>query len=835
MMLCLLNNVLKKGEEMKKLNLLLLAITIVFASVLMAENILVNPSFEDQTPAFWAPLNGTQGTELGVESEAANVYSGLYSFKITKDAASTGPVGWLYEHPINMFWAGADVATYELKAMIKTDGVNVNPVDDDAKIGVTFEFLDADGNALVDATTLYADQTSASVDWTEYAGAAILTVAPTTIRVTQFMGINATGTVYLDNVNTNWKVFNSGAETVEGWMNWYAGDNGSYGTVTDNDANTGSYAAELFKPDTTSSTSEIVYYSIPVAVEAGEWYKVGFWAKTEGVNDSSTYEPTYIMKDRLDERIGMTYFFHTGSVETEWATLGGDKFVYVDQTTTSNGWTHYAVAEQAPAEATGISVRARYTSNPTGTTWFDDFSVEKIVVSGDQLVINPGFEDQTPAFWAPLNGTQGTELGVESEAANVYSGLYSFKITKDAASTGPVGWLYEHPINMFWAGADVATYELKAMIKTDGVNVNPVDDDAKIGVTFEFLDADGNALVDATTLYADQTSASVDWTEYAGAAILTVAPTTIRVTQFMGINATGTVYLDNVNTNWKVFNSGAETVEGWMNWYAGDNGSYGTVTDNDANTGSYAAELFKPDTTSSTSEIVYYSIPVAVEAGEWYKVGFWAKTEGVNDSSTYEPTYIMKDRLDERIGMTYFFHTGSVETEWATLGGDKFVYVDQTTTSNGWTHYAVAEQAPAEATGISVRARYTSNPTGTTWFDDFSVEKMVVSGSTAIEDDENNISSLPDRFLLKQNYPNPFNPETQIEFYVLKNSEVNVSIYNILGQKVKTLVNSKYTQGYHNAVWNAKDDNGSLVSTGIYIYVMTVGDKRFTRKMALIR
>ncbi|MFP4548618.1 MAG: T9SS type A sorting domain-containing protein, partial [Fidelibacterota bacterium] len=133
-------------------------------------------------------------------------------------------------------------------------------------------------------------------------------------------------------------------------------------------------------------------------------------------------------------------------------------------------------------------------------------------------------------------------------------------------------------------------------------------------------------------------------------------------------------------------------------------------------------------------------------------------------------------------------------------------------------------------------ARFTSNPTGTAYFDDFTVNKMVLSGTApvAIEYDDAEIE-LPEEYQLAQNYPNPFNPSTTVSFSVKEQSSVNISIYNMLGQKIRTLVDAPYAQGYYNKVWNATDDTGSPVSTGIYIYVMTVGDKHFTRKMVFLK
>jgi len=299
---------------------MLMFVTLFLVSSLIGQNILVNPGFENFKPAFWSPLNGAIGSELGWGD--AEQFSGLYSVSVSKSAATTDVVGWQYEESGNLFWNTAAAGTFNLKAYVKTVGVNMNPVNDDARIGVSFEYLNSSG-AEITSYTVWADQSVASsAGWDTLSYPLIVSAAPAVVRVTAFMGKAATGTVYFDNVSG---VFNGGFETIDGWLNWYSSSNGSYGTVTDNAAKTGSYAAELFKPDTTSSTSEIVYYSIPVAVEAGAWYKVGVWVKTEGVNDSAAFEPTYITKERLDDRLGLCYFFHTGSITEKHVKSCGER------------------------------------------------------------------------------------------------------------------------------------------------------------------------------------------------------------------------------------------------------------------------------------------------------------------------------------------------------------------------------------------------------------------------------------------------------------------------------------------------------------------------------
>jgi hypothetical protein len=88
----------------------------------------------------------------------------------------------------------------------------------------------------------------------------------------------------------------------------------------------------------------------------------------------------------------------------------------------------------------------------------------------------------------------------------------------------------------------------------------------------------------------------------------------------------------------------------------------------------------------------------------------------------------------------------------------------------------------------------------------------------------------PDQFELFQNYPNPFNPLTAIGYRLSAVSDVELSIYNNLGQKVVTLVSDRQSAGVHKVEWDA----GHLAS-GVYYYQIIAGDFRSVKKMILIR
>ena len=97
------------------------------------------------------------------------------------------------------------------------------------------------------------------------------------------------------------------------------------------------------------------------------------------------------------------------------------------------------------------------------------------------------------------------------------------------------------------------------------------------------------------------------------------------------------------------------------------------------------------------------------------------------------------------------------------------------------------------------------------------------------------IKLVPGVFALHQNYPNPFNPITEIRFDIPKATTVNVSVFNLMGQKIKTLKNEKITPGYHVVQWDGTNDNGMQVSTGMYFYTLQTGAKSVMRKMLFLK
>ena len=105
---------------------------------------------------------------------------------------------------------------------------------------------------------------------------------------------------------------------------------------------------------------------------------------------------------------------------------------------------------------------------------------------------------------------------------------------------------------------------------------------------------------------------------------------------------------------------------------------------------------------------------------------------------------------------------------------------------------------------------------------------------------------VPEKTALLGNYPNPFNPETTIRYQVSGNRDqiagdrqqethVSIIVYNVKGQKVRSLVNEPMITGNHEIVWNGRDDQGRQVGSGIYLYRMRAEDFVETRRMILLK
>jgi len=158
--------------------------------------------------------------------------------------------------------------------------------------------------------------------------------------------------------------------------------------------------------------------------------------------------------------------------------------------------------------------------------------------------------------------------------------------------------------------------------------------------------------------------------------------------------------------------------------------------------------------------------------------------------------------------------------------GEGVIYLASTcANANGFFNLCLP---PANARPIVVTAIATDS--------DNNSSEFAVNGyspdATAVEDDA---LFLPQRFSLDQNYPNPFNAGTVIPFSVPRATEARLVIFNVLGQRVRSLVNRHYSPGDHAVLWDGRDAQGRPVASGAYFYRLDIGDQTATRKMLLLK
>ncbi|MEO1021451.1 MAG: T9SS type A sorting domain-containing protein, partial [Bacteroidota bacterium] len=153
--------------------------------------------------------------------------------------------------------------------------------------------------------------------------------------------------------------------------------------------------------------------------------------------------------------------------------------------------------------------------------------------------------------------------------------------------------------------------------------------------------------------------------------------------------------------------------------------------------------------------------------------------------------------------------------------------------ATGWTQYAFVVYPREEAVGMELRLRYWHHFEGIVYWDDVSITNLGgVFVSVSNENDFTEIDNdTPEQVHLLQNYPNPFNPTTKISFQLQTAETVNLNVFNILGQRVATiLTDARLNSGLHTFNFDA-----SSLPSGIYIYQLSTDSFNEMRRMTLIK
>lgn len=458
------------------------------------------------------------------------------------------------------------------------------------------------------------------------------------------------------------------------------------------------------------------------------------------------------------------------------------------------------------------------------------------------LLKNGGFESGKPSLYSAEAGTSGATLTWATDQK--HSGTHSLKIVK-AATTGSARWVSSNNVR-YWVDKIDKSVDIKigAWVKTSGVNTAPANADAKWTVKFAFYDTNLVLIGSAVALDVDQSVATKDWyadTNTVGSVILPKDAYKLIISAEAGANATGTVWFDDfiqvgrggawAGQNWNGF---VDADSAWQYWIAPNGGNDGKtlfpasgVTTEQARTGTSSLKIAAP-VGRETGELVWFTETVPVTAGKSYVVSAWVMTSDIKKDSVFNAS--------SQLGFTATWH----KKLFADAGGwNEFAGADYrftlNSTSTGWTQYSWIITAPTDAKAISVRARSWPLWTGTSYWDDFMVNGIEGIPTSVREQPTVQSTLLPEQFSLEQNYPNPFNPTTSIVYSLANSGSVKLEVFNIIGQKVATVVDEVQNAGIWTVRWSGSDATGKLVSSGIYLYRLTTGSFVSTKKMMFIK
>jgi len=188
--------------------------------------------------------------------------------------------------------------------------------------------------------------------------------------------------------------------------------------------------------------------------------------------------------------------------------------------------------------------------------------------------------------------------------------------------------------------------------------------------------------------------------------------------------------------------------------------------------------------------------------------------------------YFLRDQKD----FGYFEGRTAGDTNWVVLAGPI------TGVADNWYEVDVPVDQLIGQDSVYFRFRLETDPQLTFgqsgWYiDDFQIQEIVSNSVHLLAHEK----QAPKRFHLAQNYPNPFNPTTTIEYDLPQESDIELMIYNSVGQKIRTLIRSHQPAGSYMLQWDGTDDYGHPVSAGIYLIRMKANDFVSIKKMALVR
>jgi hypothetical protein len=253
--------------------------------------------------------------------------------------------------------------------------------------------------------------------------------------------------------------------------------------------------------------------------------------------------------------------------------------------------------------------------------------------------------------------------------------------------------------------------------------------------------------------------------------------------------------------------------------WAGDNSAFCAAA------GTLAVECEEDYQNEMNAWMMYGPFDLSDADSAWFDWHFWLNVEGdEHQANCPDDLYVgISENSFSFLGWVFYSdecENGTPQNEWLFYGADLEDYVGK---SEVWI-------------GFAFRSNSSGTKTEGTHVDDIRIMKYI---PVAIDGEDPSVSVLPGSSSLFQNYPNPFNPSTTISFVIPGtpgvSQAVTLTVYELRGRRVRTLIESELEPGTHEIHWDGRNDRGEPVSSGIYLYTLSAGDRLFTRKMAILK
>lgn len=431
------------------------------------------------------------------------------------------------------------------------------------------------------------------------------------------------------------------------------------------------------------------------------------------------------------------------------------------------------------------------------------------------------------------------EVGVTDGAATVWSGIKPFSVVGGATSRAVVAWPKNNPtvytnrpvLSWFLDGFNlgVTGYKIKYSKQDQGDNwgnFNNVDGSINAdGGVFRIMDPDVTSWeVTADLLYGQKyfwaVSVKNDPARYSTGSFTVIGGGTNVIPTIVHPKNAAVVYSTDVTLSWFV-NSSTEAITGYSVQYAAssDNAVLAAAQVHSTPETSYLLE-------GLTAGVTYYW-RIKSNVSDWSPVYHFTVAPG--SGSLVAPIIGGPDNIELATGtvtLAWRVPVPKEDQKYDVIIADNPEFVDAKTYSN--IDKQVLEVNSLNAASYYWKVRAADGNGNITPYSD--AGQFVISSTTGVEGTE-----IPVEFRLEQNYPNPFNPSTTIKYAIPVASHVKVSIYNTLGQEIKTLVNTDKSAGVYTVEWKGDDNAGNKVTSGIYIYKVTAGENISSRKMVLMK